>query len=72
MSDLTSGPVVKNPPAGPGDTGSTPGPRGSHVVGQLNPCAAPTEPRRVERVLCHKSGHPNEEQPLLATTEKYE
>ena len=29
--DFPGGPVVKNPPANAGDTGSIPGPGGSHV-----------------------------------------
>ena len=38
--DFPSGPVVKNPPASAGDTGSIPAPGSSHV----GPCATTTEP----------------------------
>ena len=37
-ADFPGGPVVKNPPASAGDTGSTP-------AGQPSPCAAVTEPK---------------------------
>ena len=39
------GAVVKNPPASAGDTGSSPGPGGSHMPAeQPSPCATTTEP----------------------------
>ena len=38
--DLPGGTVVKNPPANAGDTGSSPGPRRSHVP-QSNKARAP-------------------------------
>ena len=38
------GPVVKNPPANAGDTGSSPGPRIPHAAEQLSLCATTTEP----------------------------
>ena len=41
--DFPGGPVVDNPPASGGDTGSVPGPGRSHMPGQL--CATATEPK---------------------------
>ena len=40
------GPVVKSPPANPGDMGSIPGPgtKIPHAMGQLSPSATTTEP----------------------------
>ena len=44
--DLPGGPVVKNPPANAGDTGSIPGPgtKIPHALGHRSPCATTTEP----------------------------
>ena len=44
--DFPGGPVVKNPPASEGNTGSIPGPgtKTPHATEQLNLCAATTEP----------------------------
>ena len=41
--DLPGGPVVKNPPANAGDTGSIPSGKIPHAKGQLSPCATVTE-----------------------------
>ena len=41
--DFSGGPVVKNPLASAGDTGSIPGPGRSHML-QLSPCPTTTEP----------------------------
>ena len=43
--DFPGGPVVKNPPASAGDTGSIPGPGRSHMsMGQVSLCTQLTEP----------------------------
>ena len=43
--DFPGGPVVKNPPANAGDTGSILGPeRFPHAAKRLSPCATTTEP----------------------------
>ena len=43
--DFPGGPVVKDPPANAGDTGSIPGPGRSHMPrSNLSPCATTTEP----------------------------
>ena len=52
--DLPGGPVVKNPSCNAGDTGSSPG-QGTkipHVVGQLSPRAATTEPTHLIERAC--------------------
>ena len=41
---LPGGQVVKNPPANAENTGLTPGPGGSHAVGQLSTCTTTAEP----------------------------
>ena len=45
--DLPGGPVVKNPPAGAGDTGLIPGlgTKIQHAMGQLGLCVRTTEAR---------------------------
>ena len=47
LMDFPGGPLVKNPPASAGDTGSIPAPGSSHV----GPCATTTEPAHTEPVL---------------------
>lgn len=46
LEDFPGGPVVKNPPAHTGDTGSIPGlgTKIPHATGQLSLCSATTEP----------------------------
>ena len=54
MSDFPGGPVVKNPPSNAGDTGSIPG-QGTkipHVMEQLSPSTATTEPRHHHWRVC--------------------
>ena len=62
------GTVVKNPPANAGDTGSSPGPGGSHMP-RSNEAHAPqllslhattTEPACLQPVLCSRRSHRNE------------
>ena len=43
--DIPGGPVVKNPAANAGDTGLISDPGRAQAAGQLNLCAAATEPR---------------------------
>ena len=62
MQDFPGGPVVKNPPANAGDTGSIPSPGKFHVSGQLGPYATTTEPKRLEPVV-HKRSHSNKAMP---------
>ena len=42
--DFPSGPVVKNPPANSGNTGSIPGSRRSHMPGTNEPCVPRLSP----------------------------
>ena len=73
---FSGGTVVENLPANARDTGSSPGPGGSHIATeQLGPWATTTEPARLEPVLRNKRGrdgerpaHLNEEWPPLAAT----
>ena len=75
--------MVENPPANAGDPGSSPGLGRSHMPRSnwarepqlLSPCAATTEPVRLEPVLHNKRGrdserpaHHDEEWPPLAAT----
>ena len=55
------GAVVKNPPASARDTGSSPGPRRSHMR-QSNKALKPQllKPARLEPVLRNKRSHHNE------------
>ena len=72
-SDFSGGPVVNNPPANAGDTGSIPGPGRSHMSWVkeahapqlLRLCPRAWEPqllssRALEPVLCNKRSHHNE------------
>ena len=44
LLDFTGGPMVKNPPANAGNTGSIPGLEKSHMSGQLSLYTTTTEP----------------------------
>ena len=62
--DLPGGRVVKNPPASAGDTGSSPGPGGSHMPPSNEACVPQLlKPTRLEPVLCNKRSH-NSEKPV--------
>jgi len=64
------GPVVKNPPANAGDTGSIPGPGRSHMPRRnythcpqlLSQCSRAQEPQLAHRelTLCNERSHRNE------------
>ena len=55
------GAEVENLPANAGDTGSSPGLGGSHMLReQLGPWATTTEPARLEPVLRNKRGRDSE------------
>ena len=57
-----SSPVVKNPPANAGDTGSIPGAGRFHVPWSHRvPVAQLLKPTRLEAVLCNKRSHHDEE-----------
>ena len=45
---LPGGPVVKNPPANAGDTGSIPVQEDPHATEQLNPCSTITQPAHLK------------------------
>ena len=55
------GAVVGSPPANAGDTGSSPGPGGSHMP-RSDKARAPQllKPTRLEPVLCSRGGHHHE------------
>ena len=59
--DFPGGRVVRNPPAGAGDTGSIPGSRRSHMP-RSKQAHAPQllKPTCLEPVLCNKRSHCNE------------
>ena len=72
-SGFPGGAVVENPPASAGDTGSSPGPGGSHMPRSnkarapqlLSLCSRAREPQllkpvRLDPVLRNKRGHCNE------------
>ena len=57
--DFPGGPVVKNPLANAGDTGSIPGPwKIPHAMEQLSPCVPTTEP------MCPRAHALQQEKPL--------
>ena len=55
--DFPGDPVVENPPANSGDTGSILHPGRSHKPWGNSPCTATTEPMCLEPVLCNKRSH---------------
>ena len=61
--DFPGGAVVKNPPAGAGDTGSSPGPVRSHML-QSNEARAPQL-----LILCSRACKPQLLSPCATTTE---
>ena len=67
MQGFPGGSVVKNPPTNAGDTGSIPGPGGSHMLRcattiepMLYSLGTTTEPMCLEPVLCNKRMYRNE------------
>ena len=53
--ELPAGPVVKNPPANAGDTGSVLVQEGPHAAGRLSPRTTATETTCLEPMLCSRS-----------------
>ena len=67
MRGFPGGPVVKNPPAKAGDTGSIPGPRRSHVLQGNRAHTTNPEPELRERSpACH-----NQRKPVFSRAKNY-
>ena len=58
--DFPGSPVIRNPPANTGDTGSIPGLGRFHMPRGNYACATATEPTRLEPVLCDEGSHCSE------------
>ena len=58
--DFPGSPVIRNPPANTGDTGSIPGLGRFHMLRGNYACATATEPTRLEPVLCDEGSHCSE------------
>ena len=59
--DFPGGPVVRNPRANAGDTGSIPVPGRFHVLQGIYACDTATEPTRLAPVLCNERSYRNEQ-----------
>ena len=67
--ELPGGPVVKNPPANAGDTGSVLVQEGPHAAGRLSPSTTASETTCLEPMLCSRSSH-SPEKPCPAAREE--